>query len=135
MNGNPAMKKLLLICLLLSAVGCSHTWQVNRRATGVGKTLCATTASGRSDTLGGSRSIPDVAVVDPDLAEKLRTLSGDLARGYSVKRHVGDVPPPVGDGRATHHLIIHTHSGDALGIRLRYDAAGDVFHVLGHWTP
>ena len=129
------MKKLLLICLLVLAVGCSHTWQVNRRATGVGKTLCATTASGQSDALVGSRSIPDVAFVDPDLAEKLRTLSGDLARGYSVKRHVGDAPPPVGDGRATHHLIIHTSRGAVLGIRLRYDAAGDVFHVLDTWTP
>jgi len=129
------MKKLLLICLVLSVVGCGHTWQVNRRATGVGNTLCARAATGQSETLAGSHSIPDVAFVDGKLAEEMRSLSGELARGYSVKRHAGDVPPPVGDATATHHLIIHTESGAVLGIRLRYDAAGDVFHILSTWTP
>jgi hypothetical protein len=44
-----------------------------------------------------------------------------------------DAPSPVGDGKATNHVILLCDGFPGLGIRLVFDGSGK-YRVLGYWS-
>lgn len=60
-----------------------------------------------------------------------RMLIADAA-GYELLW--GDADAPIGDGRADLHLIIMKEDGTRIGLRMKYDAVRQKYHILGYWT-
>ena len=66
-----------------------------------------------------------------------KTLKQFLAtpENYDEVVYHGDEPPPVGDGRATHRLLLRNSNGAWLGLRLQDEPTRGKFHILGSFTP
>jgi len=124
------MKHLVVVLLLLTIIGCGGTTVGLNEARTLGSDMCA--AAIRGETL-SSANVSYATSIGPGLDGKLKSLSQNLAQGYSVDTYVGDAPSPYGDGRGTHHIIIRDHSGNELfGVRLL--ANGSKFDILGFWS-
>lgn len=123
---------LILLAVFYSLAACGSPSSITSRATLVGERLLEAGVSGRGVELPATRDFPDVVRVGPKLARKLDSLAHFQQAECSVSTHTGD---QLKDREASHHLILNCDEFKRLGIRLRFDATLDKFHVLGFWTP
>jgi hypothetical protein len=123
--------KVSLVCLVLAS--CHVSLSEEARLQYIGEALITAAREGKAEDLAGSAELPGLVRVSEGLSRSLARLS--LEGSCGVRPMTGDAPPPVGDGRATHHLYLECDGTRVLGIRFRYDPDLDKFHVAGSWTP
>jgi len=110
--------KAAIPCVAL--LGCFAVSEEGQRLSVVGGDLIL---SGRSS---------DIVNQDLKLGPQVQLFCGrGTAAVYPLK---GDVSPPIGDGSATHHLILRCSKGDFV-IRLRHKRVGDKYAVVDSFSP
>jgi hypothetical protein len=117
----------LVVLLTIPLLGFMEPEDVKRRAEAVGAALCV--------SAGDAKKVPGLASVGPGTKQRLSELRTELTAGCSADVRNGDAPPPLGDGRATHHLLLRKDGRAILGLRLAHDPGRDVFRVVGFWSP
>jgi hypothetical protein len=119
-----------LVLLVLApwwACSGSNAGEVRQRAEAVGTALCA------SD--GTAARIPGLIRIGDGLRQRLSDLHGQLLTDCAVEVRGDDAPGALGDGRASHHLLLQSEGAEVLGVRLRWDRGRGAFHVVGFWAP
>lgn len=117
----------LVLLALASGWACAgpDSRLVESRAHAVGSALCA--SGGTPAPVAGLVRIGD------GLRQRLSDLHGQLQADCSVDVRSGDAPGALGDGRASHHLLLRSGGAEVLGLRLRWDRRRGAFHVVGFW--
>lgn len=118
---------VLLVLMPWWACSGSDSGRVRQRAEAVGTALCG------SD--GTAARIPGLVQIGDGLRQRLSDLHGQLLADCTVEVRGGDAPGALGDGRASHHLLLRSGGAEALGVRLRWDRGRGAFHVVGFWKP
>jgi len=78
---------------------------------------------------------PQVVHLGSGLRSKLGELGSSEPSDFLCDVRRGD--GPVGDGSASHHVILTRKSDgeQVLGLRIKYDPDLKLYHIKGFWTP
>jgi hypothetical protein len=75
---------------------------------------------------------PRLLYIQPEVKARLAELLAAPTRIAAIEH--GDLPEPIGDGRAMHHLVLTNEQGKQLGLRLR-PVKSDKLEIVGFWIP
>ncbi|MGH7487005.1 MAG: hypothetical protein ACREMY_15590 [bacterium] len=124
---------MISLLLAVALAGPVPTARLDLRSEAIGKAFCSAAVAGKA--LHGPKAIPDVVNIGDSLGARMVVLQPTLRVDCRVRVRRGDAPPPLGDGRGTHTVLIRSGDRDRLALRLHYDVKADRFDIVGFWTP